>query len=77
MFSYSLSGNGPAGDITIKTSELTLKENALISASSSDSGDSGTIIVDAKNLDISSGSQILTNTKEGIGGNIEFPWQIP
>ena len=72
MFSYSLSGNGPAGDITIKTSELTLKENALISASSSDSGDSGTIIVDAKNLDISSGSQILTNTKEGIGGNIEF-----
>ncbi len=72
MLSYSLSGDGPAGDISIKTSDLTLKENALISASSSGSGDSGTIIVDAKNLDISSGSQILTNTKEGIGGNIEI-----
>ncbi|QTA81809.1 Filamentous hemagglutinin family N-terminal domain-containing protein, CHAT domain-containing [Desulfonema limicola] len=70
IFANTLAGGGEGGNITLKTSELTLHDGSLQAATLGD-GNAGTISLDVGTLNLTEGSQIITDTLgKGKGGNI-------
>ncbi|TYQ28623.1 filamentous hemagglutinin N-terminal domain-containing protein [Pseudanabaena sp. UWO311] len=66
------SGTGKAGNISFTTSQLTLTDGVLVSASTSGKGTAGDIFVKANNFNITNGARIETATSNsGNSGNID------
>jgi filamentous hemagglutinin family protein len=66
-------GAGRAGNLSIKTIELALANEALISSSSLASGDGGSITIDATRLSIDGGAGVFTVAGgSGAAGNIDL-----
>lgn len=66
-------GAGRAGHLSIRSREITLANEALISSSSLASGDGGSITIDATRLSIDSGAGVFTVAAgSGAAGNIEL-----
>jgi large exoprotein involved in heme utilization and adhesion len=64
---------GDAGNITVKTGSLQLKEGAQISASTAGPGKGGNMAINADNLQLSDGSEIRARSfGPGTGGNINI-----
>ena len=65
------SAKGKAGEITVKTPELTLQQDAQISTSTTGAGDAGDITLDTPILNLTSGGKVLAFTSGiGDGGTI-------
>ncbi|TYQ28624.1 filamentous hemagglutinin N-terminal domain-containing protein [Pseudanabaena sp. UWO311] len=66
------SGTGKAGNISFTTSQLTLTDGVLVSASTTGLGKAGDILVRANNFTISNGAKIQTTTSSsGDSGTID------
>ncbi len=64
-------GEGLGGDIEIQTGSLYLRNDAVITSSSSGSGDAGSITIMSALLR-SENSSIMTSAEEALGGNISI-----
>ena len=65
-------GIGSAGDFTITTGQLTVQDNAVVSASTAGTGSAGNLRIQARQLTIRDGAQISAGTfGEGQGGRLE------
>ena len=71
--SNTTSGSGNAGEIALKTENLSIQSGASIQASSRlGSGQAGFIEIEAKNIQLQDEAQILTETALGEGGDISI-----
>lgn len=64
-------GTGVAGDLTLNTNELSLRDGGQIDARGTENGTAGNLILQAQTADLSRG-EIIADTGTGQGGNITF-----
>ena len=64
-------GTGDAGDLTLNTNELSLRDGGQIDARGTENGTAGNLILQAQTADLSRG-EIIADTGTGQGGNITF-----
>jgi filamentous hemagglutinin family protein len=69
LISAETSGSGTGGDLTLKTGTLTVNDNAQVTVSSSQTGNAGSITVDADAIRLDNKGKISADTSGG-GGNI-------
>ena len=62
--------SGAAGDLNVITENFIVRDGAEVSVSSSDTGNSGTLDVDADSIRLDNGGIITATTNSGDGGNI-------
>ena len=68
--------SGAAGNVTINTPQLTLKEYAVVSVANGGTGNAGTIFINAQNIKLDGNGRIDASTKSGSGGNISINSQF-
>jgi filamentous hemagglutinin family protein len=66
---------GNAGDLTIKTGQLNVRDGAEITVSSIGSGKAGNLKVQARSIKLDNQGAVISTTKSGNGGNIELQAQ--
>ncbi|MEM6402789.1 MAG: hypothetical protein AAF757_21600, partial [Cyanobacteria bacterium P01_D01_bin.116] len=64
-------GGGDAGNLTIETGKLNIRNDAQITSSSTGEGKAGNIKLTAKSINLDRGN-IISETKSGDGGNIDL-----
>ncbi|MGK7890018.1 MAG: filamentous hemagglutinin N-terminal domain-containing protein [Leptolyngbyaceae cyanobacterium] len=65
--------SGVAGDIEISTGDLTITDSAVIAASTFNDSDGGSVTIDANNVTLLRGGQIIANSRaDGNAGNINL-----
>ena len=67
--------NGASGDLTITTNQLTVRDGALVAASSVGLGEAGTIQLTAGSIQMENLGAITATTASGNGGNITLQAQ--
>ncbi|MDY6940694.1 MAG: S-layer family protein [Cyanobacteriota bacterium] len=67
---FSIPSPGSAGDLQIFADELIVRDGAEVSVSSVDTGDSGTLNIDANSIELDNGGTIAAATNSGTGGNL-------
>ena len=65
-------GSGPAGNLTIATGQLIVRDKAQVTVSGIASGDAGTLEVQARSIRLDNEGAILSETALGEGGNIRL-----
>jgi filamentous hemagglutinin family protein len=68
----SSEGTGTAGNLTVETENLRLRDRATISVNNQDVGDAGDIEVTARNLLLDNQAILSATTNSGQGGNISL-----
>ncbi len=72
-FSTETMGSGNAGNISINTDSLLVKDEGVITSKTSDSGDAGDISINTDSLWLKDGGVITSETtRDGKGGNVEI-----
>ncbi|MGL6338259.1 MAG: filamentous hemagglutinin N-terminal domain-containing protein [Waterburya sp.] len=64
--------NGNAGNITINTPILNVNQGGTVSVKNEGSGEGGTILIDANDLNLEKSGNINAETASGLGGNINI-----
>ncbi len=64
-----------AGNLTIQSERLIVKDGATVTASSTGSGNAGNLDIDARSVQLTSLSSILTESNSGSGGDIDLKSQ--
>jgi len=63
--------SGPAGDITLRTSDFRIANGAIVVASTFNDGEGGSIVINADNFEATEGGQVVTSTRgAGSAGEI-------
>ncbi|MCJ8283179.1 MAG: hypothetical protein MJK14_26100, partial [Rivularia sp. ALOHA_DT_140] len=65
-------GTGDAGSIKITTDKLTLNDNSKATVSSAETGESGFISIDAKQVNLANSAKISATTKDGDSGSLSI-----
>ena len=68
-------GVGQAGDLTITTEQLIVRDRAKVTVSSTGSGNAGELRVEASSIRLENQGKIISETKAGQGGNIALQLQ--
>jgi filamentous hemagglutinin family protein len=68
-------GTGNAGNLTIKTGQLNVRDGAEVTVSSLGSGKAGNLEVQARSIKLDNQGAIISTTKSGNGGNIKLQAQ--
>ncbi|URD51218.1 filamentous hemagglutinin N-terminal domain-containing protein [Chroococcidiopsis sp. CCNUC1] len=63
-------GASTAGNLTIETGELTVRDEAEVGVSGGGAGNAGDIIIKARSIHIDNQGKIVAETRSGNGGNI-------
>ena len=65
-------GSTDAGDLTIQSDQLIVKDGATVTASSTGTGNAGNLDINARSIQLTNSSSILTESNSGSGGDIKL-----
>ena len=68
-------GSIDAGDLTIQSNQLIIKDGATVTASSTGTGNAGNLDINARSIQLTNSSSILTESSSSSGRDIDLKFQ--